>query len=287
VSAARWDLAGRTVFITGAARGIGAESARQLSRRGANLALAGLEPERLEALAGELGDGAAWGEVDVRDADALNGAVAAAAERFGGIDAVIANAGIRPPSATVATVEPGDFERVIDINLLGVWRTVRAALPHLVERRGYALGIASLAAALHSPMMAPYAAAKAGVEAFMNSLRLEVEGKGVAVGTGYFGFIDTDMVREAFAQRGADRLTERSPAFMLRPLPVAVAGKAIADGIERRARRVYAPKWILPALMASGTFQHVADAGTRRAGGLEEALAEVESAPEHPADPAS
>jgi NAD(P)-dependent dehydrogenase (short-subunit alcohol dehydrogenase family) len=279
-------MTGKTVFITGAARGIGAESARQLARRGANVALAGLEPDRLEALAAELGDRAAWWEADVRDAAALDAAVAGAAERFGGLDAVVANAGVRPPSATVATVDPADFERVIEINLLGVWRTVRAALPHLIERRGYALGIASLAAALHSPTMAPYAMAKAGVEAFMNSLRLEVEGKGVAVGTGYFGFIDTDMVREAFAQRGADRLTERTPSFMARPLPVSVAGKAVADGIERRSRRVYAPKWILPALLASGAFQHLADAGTRR-GGLEQVIAEVEGAPEHPADPAA
>ena len=223
-------MTGKTVLITGAARGIGAETARRLTARGANVALAGLEPERLEALAAELGDSAAWWKLDVRDSDAVETTTAAAVERFGGLDAVVANAGIRPPSATVATVDPADFERVIDINLLGVWRTVRAALPHLIERRGYALGIASLAAALHAPMMAPYAMAKAGVEAFMNSLRLEVEPKGAAVGTGYFGFIDTDMVREAFAQRGADRLTERSPAFMSRPLPVSAAGEAIVKG---------------------------------------------------------
>ncbi len=279
-------MTGRTVLITGAARGIGAETARQLAAGGAQVALAGLEPQRLETLAAELGDRAAWWEVDVRDAGALETAVAGAMERFGGLDAVVANAGIRPPSATVATVDPVAFERVIDVNLLGVWRTVRAALPHLVERRGYALGIASLAAALHAPTMAPYAMAKAGVEAFMNSLRLEVEPKGVAVGTGYFGFIDTDMVRDAFAQRGTDRLTERSPSFMSRPLPVAVAGKAIVRGIERRSRRVYAPKWILPALLASGAFQHVADAGTRR-GGLREVIAEVEREPELPPDPAA
>ena len=278
-------MTGKTVLITGAARGIGAESARQLVRRGANVALTGLEPERLEAVAAELGDRAAWWEADVRDAASLDAAVAGAVERFGGLDAVVANAGIRPPTATVATVDPADFERVIDINLLGVWRTVRAALPHLIERRGYALGIASLAAALHSPVMAPYAMAKAGVEAFMNSLRLEVEAKGVAVGTGYFGFIDTDMVREALAQRGADRLTDRSPAFLSRALPVSVAGEAVARGIERRSRRVYAPKWILPALLASGVFQPLIDAGTRRAG-VEEVIAEVESAPEHPPDPA-
>ena len=277
---------GRTALITGAARGIGAESARQLVRRGWNVALVGLEPERLEALASELGERAGSWEADVRDVDALGTSVAGAVERFGGIDAVVANAGIRPPIATVATVEPESFERVIEINLLGVWRTVRAALPHVAERRGYVLCIASLAAAVHSPAMAPYAMAKAGVEAFVNSLRLEVEPKGVAVGTGYFGFIDTDMVREAFAQRGADRLTERSPSFMSRPLPVAAAGEAIVKGIERRSRRVYAPKWILPALLASGAFQHVADAGTRR-GGLEEIIAEVERAPEHPADPAA
>jgi NAD(P)-dependent dehydrogenase (short-subunit alcohol dehydrogenase family) len=274
-----YDVAGRVVLITGAARGIGADSARQLARRGARLALAGLEPNRLEALCTELGGEAAWWEADVRDAAAVQAAVDGAVERFGGIDVVVANAGIRPPAATVASVDPASFERVIDVDLMGVWRTVRAALPHVTARRGYLLSIASLAAAHHAPMMAPYAMAKAGVEALMNSLRLEVEHKGVACGTGYFGFIDTDMVRSGMEQAPARLMQRRSPRWLTQPLPVERAGRAVVRGIERRARRVYAPRWILPALLAPGLLQPLVDAGARRQG-VSDAVAEAERNPE-------
>src|SRR5437764_8384022 len=88
-----FDVNGRTVFITGAARGIGKASAERLHAKGANVALVGLEPERLEENAARLGDRAAWFEADVTDLDALERAVARTVERFGGIDGAIANAG--------------------------------------------------------------------------------------------------------------------------------------------------------------------------------------------------
>jgi NAD(P)-dependent dehydrogenase (short-subunit alcohol dehydrogenase family) len=259
----RHDVRGRSVLITGAARGIGAESARQLSARGARVSLVGLEPERLEALAGELGSDAAWFEADVRDRDALERAVAGTVERFGGIDVVIANAGIRNPMATVATVDPDAFERVIEVNLIGMFRTVRAVLPQLLESRGYLLCVASLAAAAHAPLMAPYAAAKAGVEAFANSLRLEVADKGVDVGVVYFSFIETDMVREgrevAEAQTGGD-----SPRAIAKPIPVAKAVKGIVRGIERRSQRVVVPRLAYPIILAGELLRPVVDIATRR-----------------------
>ncbi len=261
-----YDVRGRTVLITGAARGIGAETARRLSARGANLALVGLEPELLEPLTGELGDAAAWWEADVRDTAAVGHAVDAAVERFGGIDVVMANAGIAPPVTTVAGVDPEAFERVIDINLLGVWRTVRAALPHVRERHGYILCIASMAAAVHAPLMAPYNMAKAGVEALADSLRPELAGDGVAVGCAYFGFIDTDMTRDAFAESPTQRLRANSPPGLMRPLPVAAAARGIERGIERRARRVVVPRSAIPLLFGGRLFQSIADAGARRAG---------------------
>jgi NADP-dependent 3-hydroxy acid dehydrogenase YdfG len=96
-----YDVNGKTVFVTGAARGIGAESARRLHSKGANVALVGLEPDELEHLSAELGDRAAAFEADVTDADALEAAVDGAVERFGGIDVAIANAGINM-SGTIA-----------------------------------------------------------------------------------------------------------------------------------------------------------------------------------------
>src|SRR5919198_4251874 len=195
---ARHDVRGKTVLITGAARGVGAESARQLAARGARLALVGLEPEELARVAEQCGPEAAAFEADVTDTAALEHAVEAAVERFGAIDVVMASAGISP-TGMVRSIDPAAFERTLEINLLGVWRTVRACLPHVIERRGYVLVVASLAAATHSPGMAAYAASKAGVEAFADSLRVELAHLGVDVGVGYFSWIDTGMVAGADA----------------------------------------------------------------------------------------
>src|SRR4051794_37709019 len=257
-----WPVAGRTVLITGAARGIGAESARQLRAKGAKLALVGLEPELLEQRASELGGDTAWFEANVAEPDELASAVEGAVERFGGIDVVIANAGIAG-GGPVATMDPDAFDRIIEVNLLGVVRTVRACLPHIVERRGYVLPIASLAAALHGPMMAAYASSKAGVEAFADSLRVEVADSGTKVGCAYFSFIDTDMVRRGLDRPSAKRAQERIMRGPLKPPPVSVAGEAIVRGIERRARHVVAPKWVLPALYLRTLLQPLSERGGR------------------------
>jgi NAD(P)-dependent dehydrogenase (short-subunit alcohol dehydrogenase family) len=241
-----WTLEGKTVLITGAARGIGAETARQLRARGARLALAGLEPELLERRAAELGGETAFYEVDVTDRAAVESAVEETVERFGGLDVVIANAGVAV-GGPVSAIDPEAFETVIEVNLLGVWRTVRAALPHVTARGGYVLPIASLAAALHGPMMSAYCASKAGVEAFADSLRIEVRHTGTAVGCAYFSFIDTDMVRRGFDRPSGQRAKERLRG-PLKPPPVSVAGAAIVRGVEKRSRHVVAPRWVLPAL---------------------------------------
>ena len=191
-----YPVKGKTVLITGAARGIGAESARRLAARGAKLSLVGLEPELLEQVASECGDDAVWFEADVTDKDELQAAIDGTVERFGGIDVVMANAGIGA-GGTVRTMDPESWERVIEVNLFGVVRTIRQCLPHVIERKGYILPVASVAAAVHTPGMSAYAASKAAVEAFGNSLRGEVAHLGVKVGVAYFSWIDTEMVRGA------------------------------------------------------------------------------------------
>jgi NAD(P)-dependent dehydrogenase (short-subunit alcohol dehydrogenase family) len=242
------DLMGKTVFITGAARGIGAESARRVAARGANVALVGLEPEELERVASQCGTNSAWFECDVTDWDALERAVEGTVGRFGGIDVVMANAGIAP-IGMVRSTDPAAFERTLEINLLGVWRTVRACLPQVIERRGYVLVVASLAAAMHAPGMAAYSASKAGAEAFADSLRVEVKKLGVDVGVGYFSFIDTEMVRGGDAHPVMGRLRQELPGPLTKTYPVSAAGTAVADGIERRRRWVVVPGWIKALLV--------------------------------------
>jgi len=272
----RYPLPGKVVLITGAARGIGAATARALHARGAQVALVGLEPERLEALAAELGDRAAWFEADVTDRAALDAAVAGTVERFGGIDVVIANAGISP-MGTVTTLDPSAFEKTIEVNVLGVYHTIHAALPHVIARRGYVLPIASLAAALHAPMMAPYTASKAAVEAFADALRGELAPKGVAVGCAYFSFIDTDMVREA-----REHPATQAGGLIGKPAPLEDAIAAIVTAIQARGRRAYAPKWVGPVLWARGVINPLIGMGAPHRKDVREALRLAEANPQGP-----
>jgi NAD(P)-dependent dehydrogenase (short-subunit alcohol dehydrogenase family) len=253
-----WTTRGRTVLITGAARGLGAETARRVAARGGKVALVGLEPDELARVAAQCGSNAAWFECDVTDTAALDRTVAAVVERFGGIDAVMANAGIAP-MGMVRSTDPAAFERTVEINLLGVWRTVRACLPHVIERQGYVLVIASMAAALHAPGMAAYAASKAGAEAFGDSLRSEVKHLGVDVGVGYFGFIDTDMVRGADAHPAIGALREAASGPLSKTYPLSKAGRALADGIERRRRWVVVPRYARAMILLRTFLQPLVD----------------------------
>ncbi len=248
-----WSLQGRTVLITGAARGIGAESARRVAARGANVALVGLEPEELERVATQCGSNAAWFEADVTDTEALERAVAGAVERFGGLDVVMANAGIAP-AGMVRSMDPAAFERTIEINLLGAWRTVRAALPHVIERRGYVLVVASVAAVAHAPGLAAYAASKAGVEAFSDSLRTEIAHLGVDVGVGYFHWIDTDMVRGADAHPAMENFRAQTSGPLGKTYSVASVGKAVVEGMEQRRKWVVVPGWVRGLLLLRGVL---------------------------------
>jgi NAD(P)-dependent dehydrogenase (short-subunit alcohol dehydrogenase family) len=248
------SLAGQSLLITGAARGIGAESARRAAARGARLALVGLEPEELERVAAQCGNGAFAVEADVTDRQALEAAVEEAVERFGGLDCVMANAGVASPGF-VRNLDPDAFERVIEVNLLGVWRTVRAALPHVVERRGYVLVVASMAAALHGPGLAAYAASKAGAEAFADSLRGEVKHLGVDVGVGYFSWIDTDMVRGSDAHPAVSGFRDKLPAPMRKTYPVSAVGDAVVEGIEGRRAKIAVPGWMRALLAARGLLE--------------------------------
>ncbi|MHA6798669.1 SDR family oxidoreductase [Bounagaea algeriensis] len=238
-------LSGKVVLITGAARGIGAETARRLARRGARLALVGLEPEELARVADELGPEHFWTEADVTDGESIGGAVTAAVEHFGRLDAVIANAGLAPLS-TVRMSEPQAFRKTIDVNLNGVFETVHAALPHIIESRGYVLAVSSLSAFAPVAGMAAYTASKAGVEALASALHSEVAYLGVAVGSAHPSWVDTDLVRDASSDLPTFReMRAKLPWPMRSTTTVQACAEAMADGVQRRARRIYVPRAIM------------------------------------------
>ncbi len=255
------------MLITGAARGIGAATARRFHARGARVALAGLEPELLAQVAAECGD-APWFECNVVNRAQVEQAVEGAVERLGGLDVVIANAGVAAQLPLIGG-DPAIFERTIAVNLLGVYYTLRAAGPHISHPHGYALPIASLAGALQVPMLGAYSASKAAVEALGNTLRIELLHTGARVGVAYFGFIDTDMVKRGMQTRAVEQ-TPRARQAIVKPVPLVRAIDAIERGVERRAKRVTAPGWVAAVLPLRMLVQPLVD---RSGGGLEQALA--------------
>src|SRR3954465_12688250 len=164
-----WNLDGRVALITGGASGIGAELARQLSARGMRLGLIDIDADRLEGIV----PGAETAVADVRDAEALTAAIDDLARRLGGLDIAVANAGIAT-GGPLRMVAPETVEETIDVNLLGVWRTARASLPYVLERRGYVLLVASAAAVAPMAGLGAYSASKAGVEGLGRGLRAEL-----------------------------------------------------------------------------------------------------------------
>jgi len=238
----RTDLAGKSVLITGAARGIGAALARKAAARGARVALVGLEPELLAAVADELGPEHLWVEADVTDPDALAAAVARAVETFGGLDVVVANAGIAPLT-TVATSSSRALSRTIEVNLIGAMLTAHAALPALTRSRGHLLLISSAAAFTVLPGMSAYCAAKAGLERFGDALRLEVAHRGVTVASAHPTWIDTDMVRDTEAALPTFAETRSQlPGPLGAYTSVDECARALLENLETRGRRVFVPR---------------------------------------------
>jgi len=238
-------IQGKVVFITGGARGIGAEVPRRLRDKGAKLVLTDLDKAELSALAAELGqDQVLTAVADVRDLAAMQAAAAQAVERFGGIDVVVANAGVIS-YGSVLQVDPEAFKRVLDINVLGVFNTVRAALPAVIDGRGYVLIVSSLAAYTAAPGLAPYNASKAGVEILANALRLEVGRLGVSVGSAHMSWINTALVRDSEADLPAfGEMLARFPWPLNKTTTVDKCADAFVKGIEGRKSRIYRPRWV-------------------------------------------
>ncbi|WP_006245323.1 SDR family oxidoreductase [Mycolicibacterium tusciae] len=239
------SVSGKVVLITGGANGIGAEVARRLHNRGAKLVLTDLDEDLLKEVAAGLGGERVLTVVaDVRDLAAMQAAVDKGTERFGGTDIVMANAGIAT-TGSVLGVDPAAFKTLIDVNVMGVFHTVRAALPSVIERRGYVLIVSSAAAYAAAAGMVPYDTSKAGVEHFANALRLEVAHHGVAVGSAHMLWIDTPMVREGKADSEAFReMLRRLPGPLSKTTSIDKCGEIFVAGIEGRKRQINCPRFV-------------------------------------------
>ena len=268
-------LRGRRVLITGAARGIGAALAERLASHGARLALVGLEPEKMTAVAARCGEGTFVAECDVSDREQVTRAIDAAAEALGGLDVVVANAGIAT-GGPLRSQDLRSWERVIEINLLGVMYTDRAALPHLERSGGYVLNIASTAAIMRGPGMSAYCAAKAGVEALSDCLRIEMQPLGVDVGVAYFLFLDTDMVNDSEREMPLlQKAKAEMPRAFSRTYPLAPAIEEVVAAIAERRRRVAYPRWFTKLIPLRQMFASRM-AERRAAKAVPEAISEYE-----------
>jgi len=249
-----WKLDGRKALITGAGSGIGAELARQLAARGVRLALIDVNGEALEAVAAGL-PGAATAVADVRDTEALSAAIDDLAARCGGLDVCVANAGVAS-GGPLRMVGPETVEETLDINLLGVWRTVRPAIPHVLERRGYFLLVASAAAVIPAAGLGAYSASKAGVEALGRSLRVELRTHGVGVGVAYYLFLNTPMVTASDDSPIFARTKSRLPGPLAKTWPLEPAVERTVRGIERRSRAVAYPRFLRGLMAARGLLDN-------------------------------
>ncbi|MFC8721494.1 SDR family oxidoreductase [Kitasatospora sp. NPDC057198] len=236
-------LAGRVAVVTGAARGLGAALAAELSQRGATVALLGLNRQALEQVARSLpGPSGCW-EADVTDDEAMDRAAAGVRRTLGPPSVLVANAGVAE-GGPFAGSDPATWRRVVEVNLTGSAISARAFLPDLLATRGYHLQIASLAAMGTSPMMSAYCASKAGVEAFAHALQAELAHRHVGVGIAYLNWIDTEMVRDADRHTVLRELRAHMPRPARKVHPAHTAAARLVRAVERRSPAVYLPGWL-------------------------------------------
>ncbi|MFQ6325137.1 short-chain dehydrogenase/reductase [Nocardia sp. CWNU-33] len=257
---AELNVRDRVVMITGAGAGIGRALAEKLYRTGAFVALIDIDQNAAARVARSMGERALVVRADVSDRIGMREAVSRVRERFGRIDVVVANAGVAPEPATIRTMKPADFDRVIGINLTGVFNTVHPALDDVVAVGGHVVVVSSAAAFAPGMAGSPYMVSKAAVEQLGRALRVELAAVGATAGVAYFGIVDTAMTRGTLDD---DELGEEVAALLPWPLnrriSVSDAAESIAQGIARRAPRTLAPAQWEPYALLRGAVNVVLD----------------------------
>jgi len=253
------------VLFTGAAGGIGAATSRELVARGHRVALVDVERVGIDRLSAEFGPNAVAVAADVTDLASMENAVAATVGAFGRLDVVVANAGIEI-LGPVVSMPAADVERVVEVDLLGVWWTVRASLPEIIRNRGYVAVVTSISGVTPGPFNAAYNAAKAGVIAFAKTLRLELRPDGAAVGIIYFRYVDTETARRSVAHPAMAPIMAKLPRRVREPIPVERAAAAIVRAIERRSHRAVTPRSMTLNILVPELVQSLSERWLGRAG---------------------
>jgi len=211
MTASAFDIAGRAVLVTGASSGLGEHFARVLAGAGARVAIAARRTDRIEALASEIGGGAAAVEMDVTDEASVAAGVAEAETALGPLGIVINNAGVTVTKAALEVSED-DWSRVIDTNLSGCWRVAQAAARRMAETGGGSIvNIASVLGLRSAATVPAYAAAKAGLIHLTRVLALEWARHSIRVNALAPGYVITDLNRDFLASEAGKRLVARVP----------------------------------------------------------------------------
>ena len=242
------ELAGRVVLVTGASRGIGAATCAALTRRGAVVVAAGRDETALAAVAA-----ASTVVADAADPAAAPALVAAAVDRHGRLDAVVANAGIGW-AGEFAGMDPARITELVDVNLRAPMLLARAALP-VLRRPGALVFLTSIAGLVGVPGETVYSVTKAGLETFATLLREEVDG--VTVSTVAPGAVDTGF----FTTRGVPY--DRS---FPRPIPPGQVAEAVVEAIATGRQRRVEPRWLAVPARLSATAPKTYRALARRFG---------------------
>ena len=217
-------LEGKVAIVSGGGTGIGAATAALFRREGAEVAITGRRPEPLDQVAAATGAVAIPG--DTSSGEAVEAAIRATIERFGGLDVVVANAGIGLGGAA-GEVSDDDWRRTLDVNLTGAMLLVRTALPYLMRRPGAAIVlVSSVSGLVASPRSTAYEVSKAGLLALMRSVALDYGASGVRCNAVCPGWIHTPMGDRAVAEIATERGTSLDDAYALvnEPVPLRRAG---------------------------------------------------------------
>ncbi|MGZ8371953.1 MAG: 3-oxoacyl-[acyl-carrier-protein] reductase [Rhodoplanes sp.] len=209
-----FDLTGRTALVTGATGGIGGAIARALHAQGASVALSGTKSDRLDALAGELGERAHAVRCDLADRAQVEALLPQAEAALGHVDILVNNAGLTRDNLFMR-LKDEEWDDVIAVDLTAAFRLARAAVRGMVRRRfGRIIGIASIVGVTGNAGQGNYAAAKAGMIGMSKALALEVASRGITVNCVAPGFVTTAMT-DALTEKQREAALARVPAGRL------------------------------------------------------------------------